>query len=75
MGYRESTNNQVEAYALLQGLWIATNLQIQFVIVIGESSVIINQMVSKVLWIDYILVSILSWDNKETNKFKKISFH
>jgi hypothetical protein len=43
----KSSNNQVEAYALLQGLHIGADLQIQLLIVVRDSSAIINRMIWK----------------------------
>jgi ribonuclease HI len=47
MGSRGATNNQVEAYSLLQGLLSINATNMKTLIVIGDSSIIINLMNNK----------------------------
>lgn len=59
-GLRNSSNNQAEAYVLLQDLRIDNESLIHTLIVVGDSSAIINQMVLKSSPADYNLASILA---------------
>jgi ribonuclease HI len=69
-----STNNQAEAYALLQGLLLAKESSIKSLIIIGDSSIIIKSMVMKSIPSDNKLALIIARINKEVNSLHKVSY-
>jgi ribonuclease HI len=71
-----STNNQVEAYVLLQGLNIATNFGIQTLSVVGDSKNIIRHLVLNTTPGDTLLASVLEQIQEEINKLLGVKlFH
>lgn len=58
-GLEISSNNQAEAYALLQGFCLAMDAQVQSLTVVGDSSIIIQLMNKKSLLANYKLTYIL----------------
>lgn len=71
---RNSTNNQAEAYALLQGLLSVNEARVKTLIAINGSSMIINLMTSKKTPTDSKLAFLIAWIQKEVCKFQKVSF-
>jgi ribonuclease HI len=59
-----ASNNIEKAYALMQGLRLAIEANIQSLIVVGDSKIVINKMVSKKTIVDNILASVLEREKK-----------
>jgi hypothetical protein len=63
-----------KAYTLMQGLRLAIKTNIQYLIMVGDSKLVIGKMVSKNVVTDHNLYSILDRAKKEVLKFSSISF-
>jgi hypothetical protein len=70
-GLGTSTNNQDEAYALFQGLLLANDSNIESMIIVGDSSVIIKSMVLHTTLKDNKLASIIARINKVVQNLSK----
>jgi ribonuclease HI len=73
-GLGTTTNNQAEAYTLLQGLLLINASRVRTLIVIGDSSIIIKLMNSKKTLSDSKLASLIARIQKETLWFKEVTF-
>jgi len=69
-----SSNNTAEVYALLQGLRLAIESSISWLIVVGDLKTIIGKMVLKIATTDNLLASVIEWAKKEVLKLIRIKF-
>jgi ribonuclease HI len=74
-GLGESMNNQVEAYALIQGLFFEIELDLKNLIVIDNSSMIIKLMLYQSPSFDNKIASITDHSQKEVDDFQNILFY
>jgi ribonuclease HI len=68
------SNNLAESYALLQGLIIAKSLNLQNLIVIGDSLIIIKHMVQGTTPIDVTLATVIERIRKLISHFQSSFF-
>jgi hypothetical protein len=73
-GLETSSDNQVEAYVLLQGFCMVLNSSIQSLTVVEDSSTIVKSMTMKSPLVVYNLASILVRAQLEASDFQRISF-
>jgi len=73
-GLGQATNDQVEDYALLWGICIASEKKIVSLKVIGDSTVIIKSMIGEVTLMDRKLATIMARTKKKATYSTKISF-
>ena len=72
LGLGIASNNIEEVYALMQGLWLAIEYNIQLLIVVGDLKIVIGKMVSNTMVVDNILASVLEKEKKEVINFTSI---
>jgi len=67
-GLNIASNNVAEAYALMQGLKLVIDANIQSLIIVGDSRLVIGEIVSKTGVVEHTLDVILDRDKKIYHK-------